>query len=190
MLYYDPQIWTSDDSDAIERLRIQYGTSLVYPPQAMTAHVSACPNHQVGRVTPFRTRGLVAMSASFGYELNPLELSEEERRQIAEQTARYHALGSLITDGDFYRLVSPFETNSCAWIFVSPDKSRAVATYVRALTEPGLAARLKLMGLDPDARYHIDELDADFGGGELMFAGLGIPVLKDFEALSFTLTRV
>lgn len=190
MLYYDPQIWTSDDSDAIERLRIQYGTSLVYPPQAMTAHVSACPNHQVGRVTPFRTRGLVAMSASFGYELNPLELSEEERRQIAEQTARYHALGSLITDGDFYRLVSPFETNSCAWMFVSPDKSRAVATYVRALTEPGLAARLKLMGLDPDARYHIDELDADFGGGELMFAGLGIPVLKDFEALSFTLTRV
>ena len=132
----------------------------------MTAHVSACPNHQVGRVTPFRTRGLVAMSASFGYELNPLELSEEERRQIAEQTARYHALGSLITDGDFYRLVSPFETNSCAWMFVSPDKSRAVATY------------------------HIDELDADFGGGELMFAGLGIPVLKDFEALSFTLTRV
>lgn len=97
----------------------------------MTAHVSACPNHQVGRVTPFRTRGLVAMSASFGYELNPLELSEEERRQIAEQTVRYHALGSLITDGDFYRLVSPFETNSCAWMFVSPDKSRAVATYVR-----------------------------------------------------------
>ena len=190
MLYYSPQIWTSDDTDAIERLKIQYGTSLLYPPQAMTAHVSACPNHQVRRTTPFATRGLVAMSASFGYELNPLMLTDEERRQIAAQTARYHATGSLITDGLFYRLISPFDTDSRAWMFILPDQSRAIVTYVRQLTRPAYQPILKLTGLDPDARYHIDELDGDFGGDELMYAGLALPRMTDFEALTYTLTKL
>nr|HIW73694.1 alpha-galactosidase [Bacillota bacterium] len=197
MLYYMPQTWTSDNSDAIERLKIQYGTSMVYPPRCMTAHVSAVPNHQIGRVTPFHTRGLVAMSASFGYELNPLSLSEEERAAVAEQTAFYRSVSGLIAQGDFYRLVSPFaagangEGEGAAWMFVSPDRSRAFAVYVLRLTVPaGPARRMKLQGLDPGAVYHIDELDADFGGDELMYAGLAMPYsMKDFEALSFTLTR-
>lgn len=197
LLYYMPQIWTSDDSDAIERLKIQAGTSMVYPPRCMTAHVSAVPNHQIKRVTPFHTRGLVAMSASFGYELNPLSLSEGERAAIAEQTAFYRRVNDLVAAGDFYRLAGPFEgnaaadTDDAAWMFVSPDRNRAFAVYVRRLTTPAGPARvIKLQGLDPDAVYHIDELDGDFGGDELMYAGLATPYfMADFEALSFTLTR-
>ena len=191
MLYYMPQTWTSDNTDAIERLKIQYGTSLVYPPRSMTAHVSASPNHQIGRATPFHTRGLVAMGGCFGYELNPLTLSDEERAAVARQTARYRSVAELIARGEFYRLLSPFEGEGCAWMFVSPDRSRALVTYVLRLTTPaGPARRVKLQGLDPDAVYHIDELDADYGGDELMYAGLATPYyMKDFEALSYTLTR-
>lgn len=190
MLYYHPQIWTSDNTDAIDRLRIQAGTSLVYPPVCMAAHVSACPNHQVGRTTPFHTRGLVAMSAAFGYELNPLTLSEEERRQIAAQTAQYRAIAERIQEGDFFRLLDPFTSDHGAWMFVSPDKSRAFVVYVRRLTQPFVPLRLKLTGLDPDARYYVEEEQAALGGDELMYAGLALPPLKDFEALSYTLRRI
>lgn len=190
ILYYHPQIWTSDDSDAIERLKIQYGTSLVYPPVSMTAHVSACPNHQVHRTTPFHTRGLVAMSATFGYELNPLTLTKDEREQIVQQTARYREICDLVEGGNFYRLLNPFTSDHGAWMFVAPDKSRAFAVYVRRLTHPSMAVRLRLAGLDPQAQYRIEELDASFGGDELMYAGLTLPWLGDFDALSFTLTRI
>ena len=197
MLYYMPQTWTSDDSDAVERLKIQWGTSLVYPPRCMTAHVSAVPNHQLGRVTPLRTRALVAMSASFGYELDPTAFSQEERAEVAEQTAYYHAMGDLVAGGDFFRLISPFEAKGngeaegAAWMFVSPDQSRAFAVYVQRLAVPaGPPRRLKLRGLDPQAVYRIDELGADFGGDELMYAGLALPCfMGDFEACSFTLTK-
>lgn len=197
MLYYMPQTWTSDDSDAIERLKIQAGTSLVYPPRCMTAHVSASPNHQVGRVTPFKTRGLVAMSASFGYELNPLSLDEEERAAIAEQTAYYRRINDLVAGGDFYRLVCPFKQrpngggDDAAWMFVSPDKSRAFVMYAQRLAVPGgPPRRIRLQGLDPRAVYHIEELDSDFGGDELMYAGLTMPYfMADFDALCFTLIR-
>ena len=190
ILYYQPQIWTSDDSDAIERLKIQYGTSMCYPPQAMTAHLSASPNHQMNRVTPYNTRALVAMSASFGYELNPLHLTDEERAQIKTQTDRYREVSDMVLQGDFYRLVNPFNTNACAWMFVLPDKSKAFAVYVRQLNLPADPIKvLKFKGLDPDAVYHIDELDADFGGDELMYAGIALKHLWDFEATSFTLTK-
>ena len=137
------------------------------------------------------------MSASFGYELNPLSLSEGERAAIAEQTAFYRRVNDLVAAGDFYRLAGLFEgsaaadTDDAAWMFVSPDRSRAFAVYVRRLTTPAGPARvIKLQGLDPDAVYHIDELDGDFGGDELMYAGLATPYfMADFEALSFTLTR-
>ena len=191
MLRYHPQIWTSDDTDAIARLRIQYGTSLAYPPVCMTAHVSASPNHQLGRRTPFATRGLVAMSATFGYELNPLSLSDEERAEIAAQTARYHQIAPLVEHGDFYRLVSPFESDDCAWMFVSKDKSEAVCTYVRQLVRPAVRGlRVKLAGLDADAVYHIDELSCDLSGAVLMNAGLLVPLLLDFEGTTFTLHRI
>lgn len=191
MLFYHPQIWTSDDTDAIARLRIQYGTSLAYPPVCMTAHVSASPNHQLGRRTPFATRGMVAMSATFGYELNPLSLSDEDRAQIAAQTSRYHSIAPLIENGDFYRLVSPFETDDCAWMFVSKDKTEAVCTYVRQLVRPAVRGlRLKLAGLDENAVYHIDELSCDRSGAVLMNAGLLVPLLLDFEGTTFTLHKV
>lgn len=194
MLYYDPQIWTSDDSDAIERLKIQYGTSLVYPPQAMTAHVSACPNHQVGRTTPFNTRAAVAMSATFGYELNPLQLSEEERAEIANQTALYHKIQPLIMDGDFYRVVDPFEENSCCWMFVKPDKSEAIVTYVQKLHHSYWHRHIKLVGLDSEATYQMTELHGDLditvGGDELMYAGMAIPSCGDFGAKVYMLKKV
>lgn len=191
MLYYTPQIWTSDDSDAIARLRIQYGTSLAYPPVCMTAHVSASPNHQLERVTPFQTRGLVAMSASFGYELNPLNLSNEERAMIAEQTAQYKRIAPLVVNGDFYRLVSPFEDDDCAWMFAAKDQSEAFAVYTRQLLRPAPnGKRIRFAGLDPNADYYIEELDRTFGGDELMYAGLAVPILLDFEAVSYTMRRV
>lgn len=191
MLYYTPQIWTSDNSDAIARLRIQYGTSLAYPPVCMTAHVSASPNHQLGRTTPFQTRGLVAMSASFGYELNPLNLTDDERAMIAEQTAQYKKIAPLVVSGDFYRLISPFEDDDCAWIFVSKDRSEAFAIYARQLLRPASnGRRIRFAGLDPEADYYIEELQRTFGGDELMYAGLSVPVLFDFHAVSYTMHRV
>ncbi len=191
VLYYQPQIWTSDNSDAIERLKIQYGTSLCYPPQCMTAHLSASPNHQMGRVTPMNTRALVSMSASFGYELNPLLLTEEERAQIKAQTAMYREISDIVVFGDFYRLINPFTENACAWMFVLPDKSRAFAVYVRQLAVPADPRNvLKCQGLDPSAVYRVRELGAEFGGDELMYAGLAIPPLLDFEAVSYTLEKI
>ena len=106
MLYYSPQIWCSDDTDAIERLEIQEGTALIYPLCAMGAHVSVCPNHTVGRVTPFTTRGHVALAGTFGYELDITKLPEEERKLIPEQTAMYHKYHELIRDGEYYRILS------------------------------------------------------------------------------------
>lgn len=197
MLYYMPQVWTSDNSDAMERLKIQTGTSMVYPPRCMTAHVSAVPNHQMQRVTPFNTRGLVAMCASFGYELNPLTLTAVEQTAIAEQTAYYRRIADLIATGDFYRLAGPFDkfnttdADDTAWMFVSPDRSRAFAVYVQRLAVPAGPARvIKLQGLDPEAVYHIEELNQDFGGDELMYAGLAMPYgMADFTAVPFTLVR-
>ncbi len=191
MLYYMPQTWTSDDSDAIERLKIQYGTSFAYPPQCMTAHISASPNHQMGRVTPYDTRARVAMSASFGYELNPLHLTDEEREEIKNQTARYKKIAPLVTEGDFYRLISPFDRNCCAWMFVSPDKRRAVAVYVQKLGVPAWPRNLVyLAGLNPDARYRIEEMDGEFYGDELMHAGIALPWMGDFQSASFTLEQI
>ncbi len=193
MLYYDPQIWTSDNTDAIERLKIQYGTSLVYPPQAMSAHVSACPNHQVWRATPFSTRASVAMSATFGYELNPLSLSEAERAEIASQTAWYHQVQPLIMDGDFYRIESPFEENSCCWMTVSKDKSSAIVTYVQKLYFIYWHRHIKLVGLDPQATYRVtleNNVIGECGGDELMYAGLAVPNCFDFGVKVFTLEKI
>lgn len=124
MLYYMPQTWTSDDTDAVERLKIQYGTSMVYPASSMGAHVSAVPNHQVHRITPLETRGHVAMSGNFGYELDLTKLTEAEREDIRKQVSEYKELRMLIQYGDFYRLLSPFEGNETAWMFVSADKKK------------------------------------------------------------------
>ncbi len=187
MLYYTPQIWTSDDSDAIERLYIQYGTSLVYPPTTMVGHVSVTPNHQTGRLTPFKTRGIVAMSANFGYELNPQVLSEEERVMVKEQTKTYASLRKVIYHSDFYRLRSPFGGNDCAWSFVSKNKKEVYVMYVRILN--GATNEfdwLKLKGLQANKIYQNVETKEKFTGSELMNAGILLPRHPyDFNGLMY-----
>lgn len=188
ILYYMPQIWSSDDTDAIERLKIQYGTSIVYPPITMGAHVSAVPNHQVGRITPLRTRGYVAMSGAFGYELDLTKLSEEEKRIIKEQVELYKRIWYIVQEGDMYRLISPFEENSASWMFVTSDKKEAFVIYVNILAEPNPPfKKLKLDGLDPNKKYIIEGTDKEYFGDELMNIGLNIPRLLDFESVIWIL---
>ncbi len=192
ILYYMPQIWTSDNSDAISRLRIQYGTSLVYPWSSIAAHVSVVPNHQVHRVTPFRTRGEVAFTGAFGYELDLSVLSDEDREEVKRQTAFYKEWCSLFLTGDLYRLRSPFDSNETAWMVVSPDKSKAVVTYINILAIPNAPlVRLALRGLDPDAVYHVGNLDKTYRGDHLQRIGLPVELPHgDFTSVQWTLTRV
>ncbi len=191
MLYYMPQTWTSDNSDAVDRLKIQYGTSYLFPPAAMAAHVSACPNHQTGRMTPFETRGNVALGFCFGYELNPLHLSPEETEAIKRQTARYKEFEPLMLEGRFYRLCSPFQGNECCWQQVSSDGSLSIVLYARVLaTCNPPVPRIQLAGLLPNALYRIDELDLILPGEVLMNVGFSIPWLwGDFSTMLFTLRK-
>lgn len=176
--YYMPQIWTSDNTDAVSRLTIQYGTSLVYPISMTTAHVSAIPNHQTGRKTPFETRGNAAMSAVFGYELDLTKMSQEDKDQVKEQVACYKEIRKLVQYGNFYRLKSPVETNQAAWMFVSDDKRDVcVMTFqVLASAQPCLT-KTKLFGLDPELEYENLETHEVLGGDELMELGFYDPVV-------------
>jgi len=189
MLYYMPQTWTSDNSDAVSRLKIQYATSLVYPASSMGSHVSAVPNHQVGRVTPLRTRGNVAMSGNFGYELDLSRLGQEEKIEVKRQVAQYKALRRLIQFGDFHRLRNPFEGNDTAWMFVAPDRSEAFVVYVQVLAEANAPLGwLPLRGLDPAARYRCAEDGKTYGGDQLMYAGLLLPAINaDFHSIAWHL---
>ncbi len=192
VLAYTPQIWTSDDTDAIERLFIQYGTSLCYPPSSMVGHVSVTPNHQTGRVTPFKTRGIVAMSCNFGYELNPQVLNENERNQVKEQTKQYAALRKVIYDSDFYRLRSPFNGKDCAWEFVSKNKKHVYVMYVRILN--GATNEfdwLTLKGLDPKKVYQDVNTKEKYTGNELETIGLLLPRHPyDFNGILYELKEV
>ncbi len=138
ILYYSPQIWCSDDTDGIERLEIQYGTSFFYPISAVGSHVSAIPNHQTGRRTPLATRGVVAMAGSFGYEMDLNLLTEDEKEAVKAQVEDYKKYYDLIHNGDYYRLASPQgDSGFTAWQFVSGDKTRTllnlVITHVRLM---------------------------------------------------------
>lgn len=175
MFYYFPQIWTSDDTDAFERCKIQCGSSIAYPASVMSAHVSASPNHQTGRKMPFETRGNVATSGSFGYELDLSAISDEEKEMVKQQVARYKELYSTIVNGDNYRLLDPFTNNRwCAWEYVAEDKSQAVVTYV--ITKYKIKGRyhLKLKGLQPDALYRERESGRTLHGDTLMNAGINL----------------
>ena len=174
MLYYSPQIWCSDDTDAIERLSIQEGTELIYPLSTIGAHVSDCPNHTVGRTTPFMTRAHVALAGTFGYELDITKISDEERMVIPEQVALYHKYNDLVREGDYYRIASYRENGlyDC-WMVVAKDKSEALVTYVQVLGKPNVHSRkIKLLGLDEAADYRLDGTDKVYGGDLLMNAGL------------------
>ena len=173
MLYYAPQGWTSDDTDAIERLKIQYGTSMVYPVSCMGSHVSASPNHQTNRVTPIETRADVAYFGTFGYELDLLKLSEEEKAEVRRQIAFMKEKRELIQKGIFYRLKSPFEGNETAWMIVSEDQKKALVGYYRVMQPVNIGfVRLKLKGLKEDTCYKVSGYDYDCYGDELMQVGM------------------
>ena len=184
MAYYMPQVWTSDNTDAIDRAKIQYGTSLVYPINMMGAHVSISPNEQNGRRTDLETRFSVAMSGVLGYELDLLKLSDEEKESIKQQISEYKTLRNLIQYGDFYRLKSPFMSNQAAWNFVSKDKIEALVVIINIMAQAQpVFTRTKLYGLDPSMAYKDAETGEVYGGDELMEAGLYDPVKKgDFKA--------
>ncbi len=193
MLYYSPQIWCSDDTDAIERLTIQEGTALIYPLSAMGAHVSDCPNHTVGRTTPFATRGAVALAGTFGYELDITKISEEDRNQIPEQTKMYHKYNDLVRTGDYYRMASYRENHYYdAYMVVSKDKKEALATYVCVKRRPNPRSRgLKFLGLDPEKTYRIEGQDRTYLGSTLMNAGIYIEEpWGDFQAKLFHIIEV
>lgn len=179
MLYYMPQTWTSDNTDAICRLKIQWGTSLVYPPITMGAHVSTVPNHQVGRITPLETRGYVAMAGNFGYELDLTTLTVEEKEIVKKQIALYKEIRSLIQFGKFYRIINPFDENEAAWNFVSEDQTEMAASYFKVLSQPAAAIKtLKFKGLNPDYVYRNVETGELFGGDELMHVGITLARVK------------
>ncbi len=186
MLYYAPQIWCSDNTDAIDRIRIQYGTSFGYPVSAIGSHVSASPNHQTGRVTPMRTRGVVAMSGSFGYELDLGRLTEEEKECVREQIAAFRRYRGLIHEGDLYRLTDPQKRQDiAAWQFVSPDKTETLLNAVK-LTAHGNppVSYVRAAGLDPKRTYVDPESGRRYCGAGLM--EMGIPLPKEHgEYLSY-----
>lgn len=172
MLYYAPQTWASDDTDAVERLKIQYGASMVYPISSIGSHVSEVPNHQVGRMTSLDMRGNVAMFGTFGYELDITNLGEEESNQIKAQIKQFKGYQRLIHDGDFYRLISPFESNETAWMVVSEDKTEVIVGWYQVLAKPNQAyQRVKLAGLDPDKQYVINDGIIRYGK-DLMSIGI------------------
>ncbi|HKL22980.1 MAG TPA: alpha-galactosidase, partial [Tichowtungia sp.] len=174
ILYYMPQYWTSDNTDAVSRIKIQYGTSLFYPPISMGAHVSAVPNHQVGRSTSLEIRGHTAMSGNFGYELDLRSLSESESGQIKEQIAFYKTHRKLLQFGRFIRLQSPFESDDAAWMFI--DEDSFLLFWFRLHAEANTPSpRVKLAGLDPDALYVEESTGLSCTGGELMHRGLLLP---------------
>ena len=173
MLYYSPQIWCSDDTDAIERLIIQEGTAMIYPLSTMGAHVSDCPNHTVGRTTPFETRGHVALAGTFGYELDVTKIPEEDRKMIPEQTAMYHKYNDLVREGDYYRLASYHENHfyDCYGV-VSKDRKEALYTFVQVLNRPNYhSRRICFRGLDPDKYYKVEGEEGVYSGDVLMKAG-------------------
>ena len=206
IICYMPQTWTSDNTDEVCRQKIQYGTSLMFPPITMGCHVSACPNHQVGRTTPMLSRFVCAMSGSFGYEMDLGKLSPEEQQEVAGHIALYKELRNTIQFGKFYRLMSPFEgtQNETAWQFVAKDGSEVIVMYFKNVCLPqGNIRQLRLVGLDDNATYKVTKhmfssstaanaldylsnynLEGDvFGGDELMHFGLNMDkVDSDFAA--------
>ena len=189
MLHYTSQIWCSDDTDTIERLKIQYGTSFAYPVSAVGSHVSACPNHQTGRFVPFETRAAVAMAGTFGYELDPAKLSEEEKTQIRGQIEEFKKYYDVIHFGDYYRLTNAMEEGPyAAWEFVSEDGNEAlvsvVASRVRA-NDPGV--RIRLRGLKENQMYLVNGVE--YPGGALMHGGILLEeAKKEYQSWNYHIT--
>ena len=193
MLYYSPQIWCSDDTDAIERLKIQEGTALLYPLSAIGAHVSDCPNHTVGRVTPFETRGNVALAGTFGYELDVTKLPEEDRAKIPGQVALYHKYHALMRSGDYYRIASYSQNDSFdCYEVVAKDQSETLITFIQVLGRPNVhSRRIRIPGLDEKKKYRVETTGEVYCGDTLLHAGLNVPAMwGDFQSVLIHLSEV
>ena len=192
MMYYTPQIWCSDNTDPIERLSIQKGSGYAYPLSTMGAHVSVAPNHQTGRTAPLRTRGAVAATGAFGYELDLTKLSAAEQDEISRQVQEYREDEDLIREGLYYRLDEFTEgQDASAWLLVSGNRRRALLTVVlTAVHGNAPLIHVKFKGLDPEARYHIREEDIVLSGAALMNAGYTLPMLTgDYPAFRLHITQ-
>lgn len=184
MLYYTPQIWCSDNTDAVDRVRIQYGTSFGYPLAVMGSHISAVPNHQTGRNTDFHTRGVVSMTGAFGYEMDLGKLSDGEKTQVRKQIARYHQVAPLLQSGDYYRLSNPFADEFGAWLVVDADRRKAVLSVVVLNMHGSMPViYVKLDGLDKTKEYRDTESQKVYSGAALMSCGLPVTLhLGDYQA--------
>ena len=189
MSFYMPQTWCSDNTDALDRQSIQYGASYVFPPSAIAAHVSAVPNHQTGRMIPFKTRAGLASSANMGYELNVLDFSDEERKQVLEHLAEYKEERELIFNGAFYRLRSPFEGNCCAWMLTDQKREKAILyAFAASYNVSCLSMVLKIPYLDQKKLYTEQNTGRQFSGEELRCAGLAVQFSQgDFPAVKIVL---
>lgn len=177
MLYYTPQIWCSDNTDAVDRVHIQHGTSFGFPVSAVGSHVSAVPNHQTGRRTSLHTRGVAAMAGTFGYELNLGELTEKEKEEIRQQINEYHKYAPLIQNGLYYRLSNPYEEAFGAWAFVSEDKGEVLLNAVTLEIHGNMTINyVKLQGLKEDSFYKEETSGNVYSGSALMEAGIPLPI--------------
>lgn len=192
MLYYTPQIWCSDNTDAVDRVKIQYGTSFFYPIASMGSHVSAVPNHQTGRSVSLHTRSVVAMAGTFGYELDPGKLTPKEKEEVKEQVAQYKKYAAWIRQGDYYRLSDPFQSETGAWMFVSADRSQALLNVVMLEIHGNMTVSyIKLKGLDADGIYEDVQSGRRFSGSALMNAGLPMCVeMGEYRAYQMELKRL
>ena len=192
MMYYTPQIWCSDNTDAINRTKIQYGSAFFYPVSVVGSHVSAVPNHQTGRITSLNTRGITAMAGTFGYEMNPELLCEEEKEIIREQIKTYKKYETLTNQGDYYRLSNPFCDEYSAWMFVSEDKKQALVNVVRLDVQGNMAATyIRLKGLNRESVYFDEVTGKEYAGAALMEAGMPLAFPKtEYEAYQIALTEV
>ncbi len=192
MLYYTPQIWCSDNTDAIDRLRIQYGTSFGYPVSAVGAHVSAVPNHQSGRITSINVRGIAAMAGTFGYELNPAKLSEDEKNEIREQISTRNRQAGLIMEGLYSRLTNPFEDSVAAWSFAARDGKRAILNVVTLEAHCNIpTSYVRMRNLTPGALYRNLSDGKVYPADGLMKVGMPIPVeMEEYRAYQWELERL
>jgi len=182
MLYYMPQTWASDNSDACDRAKIQYGTSIVYPPCTMSAHVSKVPNVVNKRITPINSRCNIAMMGQFGFEFDLSKLSEEDFEYCTKAVADFKKYRNIIHFGDMYRLSSPFETNNAVWQFVSEDKNDVLIIIFNTLSEVnGAFHSLKLEGLEENSCYFDEENNIDMSGDALMKLGIYFRNTADFD---------
>ena len=187
ILYYSPQIWCSDNTDAFDRTKIQYGTSFFYPISAVGSHVSAVPNHQTGRVIPFDARAVTAMAGSFGYELDPAKLSEQEKQAVKEQIIKFKKYAPLIHRGMYYRLSNAMTDNYSVWEFVSGDRAEILVFGVIFRSEANMIrSRVRLRGADPEKMYRLEGTDRVYTGAALNEGGILLPdAWGDFTSAEF-----